>query len=55
VATVDDPGAYTKPFDSHRIFTQTGVPFLQDSWVCSVRENQGFFNDLYAPATSQKK
>jgi hypothetical protein len=54
-AIIDDPGAYTKPFISHRIFTQTSVPFLRDSWVCSVRENQGFFQDLYAPATNPSK
>lgn len=53
-ATIDDPGAYTKPFESHRIFTQTEVPFMQNSWVCSVRENQGFYNNLYAPATNEK-
>jgi len=51
-AIIDDPGAYTKPFESHRIFTQTGVGFLQDSWTCSVRENLQFFNNLYAPAAS---
>jgi hypothetical protein len=55
IAIVDDPGAYSKPFESHRTFAQTGVPFLQDSRVCSVRENQGFFNNLYAPATPQPK
>ncbi len=54
VAIIDDPGAYTKPFESHRVFTQTGVPFMRDSWVCSVRENQGFYDNLYAPATTEK-
>jgi len=53
-AIIDDPGAYTKPFESHRIFTQTAVPFLQNSWVCSVRENQGFFKNLYEPAVPGK-
>ena len=55
LAIVDDPGAYTKPFESHRVFTQTGVPFMQNSWACSVRENQGFFNNLYAPATPNSR
>ena len=55
LAIIDDPGAYMKPFESHRVFTQTNVPFMRDSWVCSVRENQGFFNNLYAPATPQQR
>ena len=33
--TIDDPGAYTKPFNSHRNFTRPQVPFMQNPWVCS--------------------
>jgi hypothetical protein len=50
LVTIDDPGAYTKPFDSHRTFKTTTVPFMQNPWVCSTRENQGFFDKLYEPA-----
>jgi hypothetical protein len=49
-AIVDDPGAYTKPFHSHRIFHLTSAPFMANPWVCSVRENSGFSDHLYGPA-----
>jgi hypothetical protein len=49
-ATIDDPGAYTKPFNTHRNFTISSVPFMANPWVCSVRENLSFYNNLYKPA-----
>jgi len=49
-ATIDDPGAYTKPFPSRRNFTRPKVPFMQNPWVCSERENQEHFDNLAKPA-----
>ena len=48
--TIDDPGAYTKPFPSQRNFTRPTVPFMQNPWVCSTRENQEHFDNLAKPA-----
>jgi len=51
--TIDDPGAYTKPFTTRRNFKIANTPFLQDPWVCSVRENQHLRDAVGAPAVSQ--
>ena len=51
--TIDDPGAYTKPFNSHRNFTHPQVPFMQNPWVCSTRENQHHVDALESPASAQ--
>jgi hypothetical protein len=51
--TIDDPGAYTKPFNSHRNFTRPQVPFMQNPWVCSTRENQHHVDELEGPASTQ--
>ena len=48
--TIDDPGAYTKPWNSHRNFTLSRTGFLRYQQICSVRENQQFFNNLGKPA-----
>ena len=48
--TIDDPGAYTKPFPSRRFFTRPTVPFMENPWVCSTRENQEHFDNLAKPA-----
>jgi hypothetical protein len=50
--TIDDPGAYTKPFPSQRNFTRPMVPFMQNPWVCSMRENNEHFDNLAKPATT---
>lgn len=42
--TVDDPGAYTRPFTSTRNFRRSDTGFLRYQWVCSVRDN----NEHYA-------
>jgi hypothetical protein len=47
---IDDPGAYTKPFPARRFFNRPKVPFMQNPWVCSTRENQEHFNHLEKPA-----
>jgi hypothetical protein len=49
-AMIDDPGAYTKPFNAHRNFTISKVEFMANPWVCSVRENSTFYNNAYKPA-----
>jgi len=51
-ATIDDPGAYTKPFNAHRNFTLSKVEFMANPWVCSVRQNLGFYDNLYKPAAT---
>ncbi len=48
--TIDDPGAYTKPFYSHRNFSLPTVPFTQNPWVCSTREIQHHRGELATPA-----
>jgi hypothetical protein len=48
--TIDDPGAYTKPWNSHRNFTTSQTGFLRYQQVCSVRENQKFEDNLAKPA-----
>ena len=49
--TIDDPGAYTKPFPMHLSFTTSKVPFLRYQWACSVRENMEW-KALFAPAVT---
>jgi hypothetical protein len=53
--TIDDPGAYAKPFKSSWVFQQTAVPFMQNPWVCSVRENTEFRKGLLTPADTPEK
>jgi len=48
--TIDDPGAYTKPWNSHRNFATTNTGFLRYQQICSVRENQQFFDNVGKPA-----
>jgi hypothetical protein len=48
--TIDDPGAYTKPFPSQRNLTRPKVPFMENPWVCSTRENQEHTDNLAKPA-----
>jgi hypothetical protein len=50
-ATIDDPGAYTKPFNTKKLFRQTKVAFMENPWVCSVRELQDHEDKLSAPAS----
>lgn len=49
-AIIDDPGAYNKPFPAHRNFTRPGIPFMQNPWVCSTRENQHHKDEVNTPA-----
>jgi hypothetical protein len=45
-ATVDDPGAYTKPFTVRRMMRLSPVPFMRVPWNCSVRDNMEFIDKL---------
>src|ERR1700722_9091630 len=47
---IDDPGAYTKPFTTRRQIKMATTPFLQNPWVCSVRENNLHKESLSDPA-----
>ena len=53
--TIDDPGAYTKPWNARRNFTLSTTGFLRYQQICSVRENQRFFDNLAKPAISPAK
>jgi hypothetical protein len=48
--TIDDPGAYTKPWFSHRNLVVSTSGFLRYQQICSVRENQKFYEDVGKPA-----
>ncbi len=47
---IDDPGVYTKPWNSHRNFALSDTGFLRYQQICSVRENQQFFDNTAKPA-----
>ncbi len=44
--TVDDPGAYTKPWPGRRNFTKSATGFLRYQWVCSVRDNNAHYEKV---------
>jgi hypothetical protein len=48
--TIDDPGAYTKPFATRVTLRQSTVPFMQSPWNCSVRDNTNFNENLLRDA-----
>jgi hypothetical protein len=52
--TIDDPGAYTKPWKSQRFFSssQSKMPFFRYQWACSVRENQEHYDKSGKPANT---
>jgi hypothetical protein len=52
--TIDDPGAYTKPFELKRRFVRSNVPFMQSPWNCSVRDNEYFTETLLETAATPK-
>jgi hypothetical protein len=53
--TIDDPGAYTKPWNAERNFTLSKTGFLRYQQFCSLRENQQFFDNLGKPAATPAK
>ncbi len=44
--TVDDPGAYTKPWPGRRNFTKSTTGFMRYMWVCSVRDNYAHYEKV---------
>ena len=50
--TVDDPGAYAKPWTGHRNFRLSDTGFLRFQWVCSVRDNKEHFESVGRPANT---
>ena len=52
---IDDPGAYTKAWNSHRNFTTSRTGFLRYQQICSTRENQRFLDNLGKPAMPAAK
>ena len=52
---IDDPGAYTKPWNAHRNFTLSATGFLRYQQICSVRENKRFEDNLAKPALTPAK
>ena len=49
--TIDDPGAYSKPWQANLNFMTTQSGFLRYQWVCSVRDNYEHFDKVGAAAT----
>jgi hypothetical protein len=49
---IDDPGAYTSPFESKRALRLSTVPFMQSPWNCSVRDNMEFTQRLLKDAAT---
>ena len=44
--TIDDPGAYTKPWPGKRNFAKSTTGFLRYQWVCSVRDNYDHYEKV---------
>jgi hypothetical protein len=44
--TIDDPGAYTKPWPGRRNFLKSETGFLRYQWVCSVRDNNAHYEKV---------
>lgn len=47
--TVDDPGAYTKPWPGRRSLTRSATGFMRYQWVCSVRDNYENYDKIGRP------
>jgi hypothetical protein len=50
--TVDDPGAYSRPWKGQRSLARSATGFLRYQWVCSVRDNYEHFEKVGRPGTS---
>ena len=48
--TLDDPGAYTRPWHTFRNFRRSDSQFLRYQWECTVHEVQAHTDTLAAPA-----
>jgi len=53
--TIDDPGAYTKPWPARRMFRKSNTGFLRYQWVCSVRDQEKHQDLLGKPASTAAK
>ncbi|MEQ1574359.1 MAG: hypothetical protein ABL993_08950 [Vicinamibacterales bacterium] len=49
--TIDDPAAYTKPWQGNLNFTTSESGFLRYQWVCSRRDNYAHFEKVGAAGT----
>jgi hypothetical protein len=47
--TVDDPGAYAKPWPGRRNLRKVDTGFLRYQWVCSVRDNYEHYDKVGRP------
>lgn len=52
-ALIDDPGIYTKPVPVKRALTRSKVPFMQEPWNCSLRDNNSYSDTLLGTATNK--
>ena len=56
--TIDDPGAYTRPWTGQKIFNASKTPFAKYMWVCTVSANKQFDDAVskktLTPATPAK-
>ena len=50
--TIDDPGAYTKPWSTFKYFTLDNSGSWYQ-WACTVREVEGFTDRMAKPATTE--
>lgn len=50
--TIDDPAAYTKPWQGNLNFTTSSTGFLRYQWVCSVRDNYEHYQKVGAAGNS---
>jgi hypothetical protein len=44
--TIDDPGAYTKPWGLRRNFRRSDTGFLRYQWTCSERDNYDHYEKV---------
>jgi len=47
--TVDDPGAYAKPWPGRKTFRKSTTGFFRFQWPCSVRDNQEHYEKVGQP------
>ncbi len=48
--TIDDPGAYTKPWGLQRNFTRSTTGFMRYQWPCSVRDTKDHYSKVGSAA-----
>jgi len=50
--TVDDPGAYAKPWPGRKTFGKSTTGFFRFQWPCSVRDNQEHYEKVGKPGNA---